>query len=73
VDALGEAVRNMTVERDAARGALNRLVPLYTQAYNAAIGGHRKWYCAFLCKPKKTLPLPDPITLSGTMKKGIPK
>ena len=70
VDALSDAIANMTLERDAALNAFNQLVPLYTQAYNAAIVGHRRWYCAFLCKPKNTLRLPDPVTLAGTIKKG---
>src|SRR2546429_1497132 len=73
MDALGQAVSNMTAERDAAVGAFNRLIPLYTQAYNAAIVGHRRWYCAFLCKPKNTLRLPDPVTLTAPIRKGLSK
>jgi hypothetical protein len=71
VDALGQSIANMTGERDAAISAFNQLVPLYTQAYNAAIVGHRRWYCAFLCKPKNRTSLPDPVSLSGTLRKGI--
>jgi hypothetical protein len=56
--------RNAEGERDSAIAAFNGLVPLYAQAYNAAIEGHRKWYCLFLCKPKRTLKLPAPATLA---------
>ena len=73
LDALKESMTNMAGERDAALSAFNQLVPLYTQAYNAAIVGHRRWYCAFLCKPKNTTHLPDPISVSATLKKGISK
>jgi pyruvate/2-oxoglutarate dehydrogenase complex dihydrolipoamide acyltransferase (E2) component len=73
VDALTASIANVAGERDAAIGAFNQLVPLYTQAYNAAIVGHRRWYCAFLCKPKNVTRLPDPISLTGTLKKGIMK
>jgi hypothetical protein len=73
IDAVLAQVANMTAERDAAIGAFNQLVPLYTQAYNAAIVGHRRWYCLFLCKPKNTVHLPDPISISGTLRKGIAK
>lgn len=73
VDVLTQSVQNMTGERDSAVGAFNQLVPLYAQAYNAAIAGHRKWYCAFLCKPKNRIKLPDPISISATLKKGVTK
>lgn len=59
---------NAKQERDAAILAFNQILPLYTQAYNAAIQGHRKWYCLWLCKPKRTLLLPAPATLAGTLK-----
>lgn len=55
---------NAQAERDSAIAAYNGLVPLYSQAYNAAIQGHRKWYCLWLCKPKRVLQLPNPATLS---------
>jgi hypothetical protein len=54
---------NTEQERDAAVSAFNRVLPLYTQAYNAAIQGHRHWYCLWLCKPKRTLELPAPASL----------
>jgi len=55
---------NAEGERDSAISAYNGLVPLYSQAYNAAIRGHRKWYCLWLCKPKRVLELPNPATLA---------
>jgi hypothetical protein len=55
---------NAKTERDAAITAYNGLVPLYSQAYNAAIRGHRRWYCLWLCKPKRVLELPNPATLT---------
>jgi len=55
---------NAKGERDAAITAYNGLVPLYSQAYNAAIRGHRKWWCLWICKPKKVLELPNPATLA---------
>jgi hypothetical protein len=65
IETLKEQVTTVAGERDAAINAFNSLVPLYTQAYNAAIQGHRKWYCFFVCKKKNTLALPDPVTLTG--------
>jgi len=65
--------QNAAGERDAAIAAFNQLIPLYTQAYNAAIGGHRRWYCLFLCKPKNRLSLPAPISIAETLAKGIAK
>ncbi len=41
-----------------------QVLPLYTQAYNAAIEGRRRWYCLWLCKPKRTISLPPPASLS---------
>ena len=55
---------NMTAERDSAIRAFNQLLPLYTQAYNAAIVGHRRWFCLFLCKRKNTMALPTPASLT---------
>jgi hypothetical protein len=55
---------NAETERDSAISAYNQLVPLYTQAYNSAIQGHRRWYCLWLCKPKRTLTLPAPASLA---------
>lgn len=55
---------NSETERDSAISAYNQVVPLYTQAYNAAIEGHRRWYCLWLCKPKRTLLLPVPASLT---------
>jgi hypothetical protein len=54
---------NARSERDAALSAYNQLVPIYAQAYNAAIQGHRKWYCLWLCKKKSILNLPAPASL----------
>lgn len=64
IDAVLAQLANAQGERDSAIAAFNQLVPLYTQAYNAAIDGHRKWYCLFLCKPKRTLNLPAPVSLA---------
>ena len=54
---------NAEKDRDAVLDAYNQVLPLYTQAYNAAIQGHRKWYCLWLCKKKKKIGLPEPVTL----------
>jgi len=56
---------NAQAERDDAIGAFNQVIPLYTQAYNAAIVGHRRWYCLWLCKPKRTISLPAPASLAA--------
>jgi hypothetical protein len=56
---------NAQHERDAAISAFNQVLPLYTQAYNAAIERHRRWYCLWLCKPKHTIDLPVPAPLAG--------
>jgi hypothetical protein len=69
IDAVLAQLANAQGERDAAIGAFNHLVSLYTQAYNAAIDGHRKWYCLFLCKPKRTLNLPAPVSIALAAKK----
>lgn len=58
-----EQTATIAGERDAAVSAYNAVLPLYAQAYNAAILGHRHWYCLWLCKPKRTIALPAPATL----------
>ena len=70
VDAVTAQVGNMTAERDSAIAAFNQLTGLYTQAYNAAIQGHRRWYCAFVCKPKNKINLPDPVSVTSSLKRG---
>lgn len=72
VDAVLAQLANAQGERESAIAAFNQLVPLYTQAYNAAIDGHRKWYCLFLCKPKRTLNLPAPVSLALEAKRSKP-
>jgi len=69
IDAVLAQLANAQGERDSAIAAYHQLVPLYAQAYNAAIAGHRKWYCMFLCKPKRTLDLPSPVALAFAAKK----
>lgn len=64
VGALQGEIDATRAQRDAAVGAFNGVVPLYTQAYNAAILGHRRWYCLFVCKTKNRLNLPEPASLS---------
>lgn len=59
-----EQTANAAGERDAAVSAYNAVLPLYAQAYNAAIQGHRHWYCLWLCKPKRSIGLPAPATLA---------
>ena len=49
-------------ERDAALDAYNGLLPLYTQAYNAAAVRHRHPWCLWICK-SKPLSLPKPVSL----------
>lgn len=64
VDAIQGQLGAAQAERDAAIGAFNGLVPLYAQAYAAAVSGHRRWYCLFVCKTKNGLNLPEPASLS---------
>jgi hypothetical protein len=63
LDTVQEQIATVSGERDAALAAFNQVVPLYTQAYNAAIQGHRKWYCLWVCKKKNSMALPEPATL----------
>lgn len=67
LDAVNKQIMEVTEERDASISAYNTLVPLYAQAFNAAIVPHRKWYCLFLCSKKTALKLPDPVTLQSVM------
>jgi hypothetical protein len=64
LDTANSQTANAAHERDAAISAFNQVLPLYTQAYNAAIEGHRHWYCLWLCKPKRTMNLPEPASFS---------
>jgi len=64
LDTAQSQTTNARQERDAAVTAYNGLVPLYAQAYDVAIRGHRRWYCLWLCKPKTTIGLPAPVTLT---------
>jgi hypothetical protein len=68
LDTANAQTANTQHERDAAVSAFNQVLPLYTQAYNAAIQGHRQWYCLWLCKPKHTLELPAPASLLAVKK-----
>lgn len=53
----------VAAERDSALDAYNQLVPLYTQAFNAATHRRRRWFCLFVCRTGPHLALPTPITL----------
>lgn len=64
LDNANSQTANAAQERDAAVSAFNQVLPLYAQAYNAAIEGHRRWYCLWLCKPKRTIALPAPASLT---------
>jgi Na+-transporting methylmalonyl-CoA/oxaloacetate decarboxylase gamma subunit len=70
LDAVEGQVAAVGAQRDAALAAFNQVVPLYTQAYNAAIQGHRKWYCLWLCKKKNSMALPEPAALLKLATKG---
>lgn len=65
LNAVSQQMTAIAAERDSAMTAYSNLVPLYAQAYNAAIVPHRKWYCLFLCAKKSALKLPDPVTLAS--------
>lgn len=69
LNAVSQQMTAVAAERDSAMDAYAHLVPIYAQAYNAAIVPHRKWYCAFLCSKKSTLKLPDPVTLASVVNK----
>ena len=49
-------------ERDSALQAHNQILPLYAQAYNAAIVRHRHFWCLWICK-SRPLSLPKPVEL----------
>ena len=51
-----------STERDSALGAYDGLLPLYVQAYNAAVTRHRHAWCLWLCR-SKPLSLPKPPSL----------
>lgn len=53
----------VAAERDTALDSYNQLVPLYTQAFNAATQRHRRWFCLFLCRTGPHLNLPAPVIL----------
>lgn len=53
----------VAADRDASLEAYNQLVPLYTQAFNAATHRRRRWFCLFVCRTGPHLTLPAPITL----------
>lgn len=68
LNAVSAQMQAVTIERDSAMKAYDQLIPIYAQAYNAAINPHRKWYCLFLCAKKNVLKLPDPVTLASAPK-----
>jgi hypothetical protein len=61
-EASGKELAAVEAERDAGITAYNALLPLYTQAYNAAVPRHRHIWCLWICKDKP-LALPKPATL----------
>lgn len=69
LNAVSQQMTAVSAERDSAMDAYAHLIPIYAQAYNAAIVPHRRWYCLFLCATKNTLKLPDPVTLASATTK----
>jgi Tfp pilus assembly protein PilE len=56
-------------ERDAALSAYNGVLPLYVQAYNAAVVRHRRAWCLWICK-SNPLNLPKPASLPQPSRRG---
>jgi Tfp pilus assembly protein PilE len=54
-------------ERDSAVEAHDEIIPLYAQAYNAAVVSHRHFWCLWICKSKPlTLAKPDTLRRNGS-------
>jgi hypothetical protein len=51
-------------QRDAGITAYNEMLPLYAQAYNAAVPRRRHFWCLWICR-SKPLALPAPATLKA--------
>lgn len=64
IDATRQQLDTVKLDRVATLTAYNSLVPLYAQAYGAAVQGHRKWWCLWVCSRKKTFGLPEPASLT---------
>lgn len=62
-DAQQKELAAVSAQRDAGIAAYNALLPLYTQAYNAAVPRHRHFWCLWICR-SKPLKLPAPATLT---------
>lgn len=62
-DAQQKEIGAVSAQRDAGITAYNALLPLYTQAYNAAVPRRRLARCLWICR-SKPLKLPAPATLT---------
>ena len=61
-DAQNKELTAVEAQRDAGITAYDALLPLYTQAYNAAVPRRRHAWCLWICR-SKPLALPAPATL----------